>query len=77
MPQRKRKPDKYTPVQIISGKWYSVKGYTHHECCGCAMVHREAFKMIDAELFWTAKEVPSLTKKRRKELGITVTRKKA
>lgn len=67
----------YQPVQIEAGKWYRVKGYTHHECCGCAMVHREEFKMIDGELFWAAEEVPSLTRKRRKALGIKVSRKKA
>lgn len=66
----------YTPVQIESGKWYRVKGYTHHECCGCAMVHREKFKVEDGEMFWMAAEVPSLTRKRRKELGIKVVKEK-
>lgn len=69
--------DKYTPVQIKEGVWYRAGGYTHNECCDCGLVHREEFKLEKGVLYWRAHRDDRQTATRRKELGITVTRKKA
>jgi Zn-finger protein len=71
-----KKKDKYTPVQIEDGKWYRVRGYTHTECCDCALVHKEEFRMVDGHLEWRATRDDKATDKRRKELGIKVDRAK-
>jgi len=71
-----KKKDKYTPVQIEDGKWYRVRGYTHTECCDCALVHREEFRLVDGHLEWRATRDDKATDKRRKELGIKVDRAK-
>jgi len=64
----------YTPVQIEDGKWYRVRGYTHTECCDCALVHKEEFRLGDGHLEWRATRDDKATDARRKELGIKVTR---
>jgi len=71
-----KKKDKYTPVQIEDGKWYRVRGYTHTECCDCALVHKEEFRLVDGHLEWRATRDDKATDKRRKELGIKVDRAK-
>lgn len=70
-----KKRDKYVPVQIEDGKWYRMKGYTHTECCDCALVHKEEFRVIDGHIEWKAVRDDKATKKRRKELGIKITKK--
>jgi transcription initiation factor TFIIIB Brf1 subunit/transcription initiation factor TFIIB len=65
---------KYTPVQIAEGKWYRIRGYTHHECCDCALVHKEEYRMNDGHVEWRAMRDDAQTAKRRKELGIKVSR---
>ena len=65
---------KYTPVQIIDGSWYRIRGYTHHECCDCGLVHREEYRMNDGHVEWRASRDEKLTAARRKKLGIKVTR---
>lgn len=72
---RSKKPDKYVPVQVEDGKWYRVRGYTHTECCDCALVHKEEMRLVDGHLEWRASRDDKQTAKRRKELGITVTQK--
>ena len=67
-----KKKDKYTPVQIEDGKWYRVRGYTHTECCDCALVHREEFRLVDGHLEWRAVRDDKNTDKRRQELGIQI-----
>jgi len=69
-----KKKDKYTPVQIEDGKWYRVRGYTHTECCDCALVHKEEFRLEDGHLEWRATRDDKSTDARRKELGIKVNR---
>lgn len=68
-----KRKDKYIPVQIEDGKWYRVKGYTHSECCDCALVHVEQYRLIDGQLEWRAIRDDKNTKLRRKQLGIKVT----
>ena len=65
---------KYTPVQIAEGKWYRIRGYTHHECCDCGLVHKEEYRMSDGHVEWRAMRDDAQTAKRRKELGIKVSR---
>jgi transcription initiation factor TFIIIB Brf1 subunit/transcription initiation factor TFIIB len=65
---------KYTPVQIAEGKWYRIRGYTHHECCDCGLVHKEEYRMNDGHVEWRAMRDDAQTAKRRKELGIKVSR---
>jgi hypothetical protein len=67
-----KKKDKYTPVQIEDGKWYRVRGYTHTECCDCALVHKEEFRLVDGHLEWRAVRDDKNTDKRRQELGIEI-----
>lgn len=67
-----KKKDKYTPVQIEDGKWYRVRGYTHTECCDCALVHKEEFRLVDGHLEWRAVRDDKNTDKRRQELGIQI-----
>jgi len=69
-----KKKGKYTSVQIEDGKWYRVRGYTHTECCDCALVHKEEFRLLDGHLEWRAVRDDKATQNRRKELGIKVTR---
>lgn len=69
-----KRKDKYTPVQIEDGKWYRVRGYTHTECCDCALVHKEEFRLSDGHLEWRAIRDDKATQNRRKDLGIKVTR---
>jgi hypothetical protein len=61
---------------MYDGVWYRVKGYTHTECCDCALVHQEQYRLVDGHLEWTAVRDDEQTAKRRKELGIKVTRKR-
>jgi hypothetical protein len=68
---------KMTVIQMEDGKWYKVKGYTHTECCDCALVHKERFRIVDGGLEWSGIRDDKLTAERRKELGIKVTRKKS
>ena len=70
-----KKREKYIPVQIEDGKWYRMKGYTHTECCDCALVHKEEFRVIDGHIEWKAVRDDKATEKRRKELGIRITKK--
>ena len=65
---------KMTVVQMEEGKWYRVKGYTHTECCDCALVHKEEIRLVDGHLEWRAFRDDRETDKRRKLLGIKVTR---
>lgn len=67
---------KYTPVQTYEGSWYRVKGYTHTECCDCALVHKEQYRLVNGHLEWKAEVDRETTDKRRKELGIKVTHAK-
>lgn len=69
-------PKKNMPVvQIEDSKWYRVRGYTHTECCDCALVHKEEMRLVDGHLEWRAMRDDKQTDLRRKELGIKVTRK--
>lgn len=70
-----KKRDNYVPVQIEDGKWYRMKGYTHTECCDCALVHKEEFRVVDGHIEWKAVRDDKATEKRRKELGIKITKK--
>lgn len=69
-----KKKDKYIPVQIEDGKWYRVRGYTHSECCDCALVHKEEYRLVDGHLEWRASRDDKATNARRKKLGIKVHR---
>ena len=69
-----KKKDKYVPVQIEDGKWYRVRGYTHSECCDCALVHKEEYRLVDGHLEWRASRDDKATNARRKKLGIKVDR---
>lgn len=69
-----KKKDKYIPVQIEDGKWYRVRGYTHSECCDCALVHKEEYRLVDGHLEWRASRDDKATNARRKKLGIKVDR---
>jgi Zn-finger protein len=68
----KRKKDKYICIQMEDGKWYRVKGYTHTECCDCALIHVEQYRLVDGQLEWMAVRDDKKTEARRKELGIKV-----
>ena len=70
-----KKREKYIPVQIEDGKWYRMRGYTHTECCDCALVHKEEFRVVDGHIEWRATRDDKATEKRRKELGIKITKK--
>jgi hypothetical protein len=65
----------YQPVQINDGSWYRVKGYTHSQCCGCGLVHKEEFKLENGELYFRVTVDEKETAAQRAALGITVTRK--
>jgi hypothetical protein len=67
---------KIPTVQMYDGVWYRVKGYTHTECCDCALVHKEQYRLVDGHLEWAAVRDDKRTEERRKELGIKVTRKR-
>ena len=68
--------NKLKSIQMYEGKWYRVKGYNYTECCDCALTHKEEYRLVDGHLEWRAVLAPDRTDKRRKELGIKVTRKK-
>ena len=70
-----KKREKYVPVQIEDGKWYRMRGYTHTECCDCALVHKEEFRVVDGHIEWRAVRDDKATENRRKELGIKITKK--
>lgn len=66
---------KMTVVQMEEGKWYRVRGYTHTECCDCALVHKEEMRLVDGHIEWRALRDDKQTNERRKELGIKITRR--
>ncbi len=68
---------KYTAVQTYEESWYRIKGYTHTECCDCALVHKEQYRLVDGHLEWKAVVDREATDLRRKELGIKVTHAKS
>lgn len=63
-------------IQVYDGVWYRVKGYTHTECCDCALVHTEQYRLVDGHLEWSAVRDDERTNQRRKELGIKVVKTK-
>lgn len=69
------KKQDYTPVQITDGSWYRAAGYTHTECCDCALVHKEEVRLVDGHLEFRLTVDHKQTKQRRKKLGIEVTRR--
>jgi len=71
-----RRNENVPVIQMYDGVWYRVKGYTHTECCDCALVHKEQYRLVDGQLEWTAVRDDARTAERRKELGIKVTRKR-
>lgn len=38
-------------VQLFDRQWVKSGEYTHQECCGCGLVHRVKFKLVDGELW--------------------------
>jgi hypothetical protein len=70
------KNKKVHSIQMYEGSWYRVKGYNYTECCDCALVHKEQFRIVDGHLEWSGIRDDKLTDERRKELGIKVVRKK-
>ena len=74
--KKARRSQNVPVVQIYDGIWYRVKGYTHTECCDCALTHKEQYRLMDGHLEWTAVRDDKRTDERRKELGIKVTRKR-
>jgi hypothetical protein len=68
------KRKRYTPIQITDGSWYRVKGYTHSQCCGCALVHKEEFKLENGELYFRVTVDEKETEAQRTALGIKVIR---
>lgn len=64
---------KYAAVQIVDGVWYRMKGYTHTECCDCALVHREEFRVVDGHIEWRASRDDKQTAIRRRERGVVLT----
>lgn len=76
---RKKKARRDAPlsvIQVYDGAWYRVKGYTHTECCDCALIHKEEIRLVDGHLEWRAMRDDAETNRRRKELGIKVHRAK-
>lgn len=71
---KRKRPAKYVAVQAQEGVWYRAKGYNHTQCCDCALVHREEFKMEDGQLFWRAIRDDKETEAQRAALGIKVIR---
>jgi hypothetical protein len=67
---------KMAVVQMEEGRWYRVRGYTHTECCDCALVHKEELRLVDGHIEWRAMRDDIQTDLRRKELGIKVSRKR-
>jgi hypothetical protein len=63
-------------IQVYDDVWYRVKGYTHTECCDCALVHKEQYRLVDGHLEWSAVRDDKMTAERRKELGIKVVKTK-
>lgn len=61
-------------VQIYDGTWYRVRGYTHTECCDCGLVHKEEIRLVDGHLEWRSMRDDTETRRRRKQLGISITR---
>ena len=72
--KKARRNDDVSVVQVYEGAWYRIKGYTHTECCDCALVHREEIRLVDGHLEWRAMRDDKITDKRRKELGIIIKR---
>ncbi len=68
---RKRK---MSVVQIEDGQWYRIRGYTHTECCDCALVHKEEIRLVDGHLEWRAMRDDVETRRRRTALGVKITR---
>lgn len=63
-------------VQITSGRWYEVTGFTHTVCCDCSLVHKEELKLKDGKLLWRVFVDKKKTDLLRKQAGIKVTRSK-
>lgn len=61
-------------IQIEDGTWYRVRGYTHTECCDCALVHREELRLVDGQLEFRVTRDDAETAQRRRALGIKINR---
>lgn len=68
MARRKPKAETRT-VQFMDGRWYRVKGYTHHVCCDCGLTHRHTLKLEDGELFeqWTIDDEETRQQRRQRK----------
>lgn len=52
--------------QITDGEWVRSGSYTHHECCGCGLVHAVAYKLRGGELYEQWVTDPKETRKARR-----------
>lgn len=66
----------YVAVQIEPGRWYAVGDYSMHECCDCALVHDESFKVENGRLWFKTERNERETTRLRKLRGIKVLRAK-
>lgn len=71
----KSKKTGYRAIQIEDGKWYRQNGYTHTECCDCALIHKDEYRLVNGHLEWRSSRDDKMTEKRRQELGIKVVKK--
>ena len=55
-------------TQIYDGEWIKSGSFTHHECCGCGLVHAVDYKLQDGELFERWNTDPVETRKARRAM---------
>lgn len=72
-PSKASAPDR--TIHIIDGKWYRHGDEEWTECCDCALMHRVEYKLERGMLFVKLTRHDRLTRKMRREQGISVTRK--
>ena len=62
-------------TQIEPGKWYRLDSPETSECCDCGMTHVTEYKFEHGRMFFKTRVDRRTTNQKRKEYGITITRK--
>ncbi len=66
---------KIQSIQMEPGKWYRLDSPETTECCSCSLIHVTEYKIWKGRLLWRSKVDKRATAAKRKENGITITRK--
>jgi hypothetical protein len=70
-----RKPYNPPTTEVEEGKWYALDNPEATICCECELVHHTEYQLFQGRLMFRTKVDRALTDRRRKQHGVTISRK--